>query len=285
LPPNETGAGLKTFEVPLLKALGTSPLPKDVAYRANVLRVRQQKDQFHGALVVEVPLKSLTFTEDKTSNTYSARVAVVALVKDSQGEVVKRFDKEVPIHGPLAQLPAVQQANFLYKELFTGAPGRYTVETAVLDGESNKIGARRAVFTAGSRAAGVDMSNIVVVRRFEPNAKDLDRDDPFEFKHGKITPELSASIRGGKGSQLSLFFVIYPDATVAAMPEAFVEYLRDGQPIGRGAVEISPPDATGRIACLMSSAAENMPPGIYEVHAVVKQGNTAAEERTTVTIE
>ena len=129
------------------------------------------------------------------------------------------------------------------------------------------------------------MSNILVVRRYEPKVKDMDPEEPFELRGGRVTPSLAAAIPGGKGSQLSLFFVIHPDPNIAEKPEAIVEYLLDGQPVGRGAVAVSAPDARGRIACVMSSSAENMKPGTYEVHAVVKQGTTAAEERTTVTIE
>jgi VWFA-related protein len=285
LPAKESGLGLQPFEVPLLKALGTSPLPKDVTFRAAAVRLQQKKDAFQAALAVEVPLKSLTFTEDKQGNTYTARVSLVALVKNAQGEVVKRFDKDVPIHGPLAQLAGVREANFLYKDQFSGPPGRYTIETAVMDGEGNKIGARRAVFTAGSRANGVDVSNILVVRRFEPSVKDLDPAEPFELRGGRVTPALSAAVPGGKGSQLSLYFVIHPDPTISAMPEAIIEYLQDGKVLGSGTVPVSPPDAKGRIACVMSSSAEQMPPGNYEARVVVKQGNTAAEERVTVTIE
>src|SRR5437763_641776 len=64
LPPGETMTALHPFETPLLKALGASPLPKDVTYRSSVLRLDHRTSDIRAALVVEVPLKSITFAED-----------------------------------------------------------------------------------------------------------------------------------------------------------------------------------------------------------------------------
>jgi VWFA-related protein len=285
LPAGETMTVLRSYEAPLLKALGASPLPKDVTFRSAVVRLDHRSGNVRAALIVEVPLKSLTFAEDKAANTYSARTSLVALVKNAQGEVVKKFGQDLPLRGALDKLAAIKEANFVYKEQFTVPAGRYTVETAVLDGETAKIGARRAVFSATSKPVGVGLSGISIVRRFEPNAVNLDAAEPFQINRGRVTPTLSQSIAGGKGSQVSLFFIVYPDPSIAAKPEAFVEYLLDGKTVGRGDVMLAAPDAQGRIACIMSSAAETMKPGTYEVRVVVKQGESATEERTAVTIE
>jgi len=64
-----------------------------------------------------------------------------------------------------------------------------------------------------------------------------------------------------------------------------MEYLLDGQTVGRGDVALSAPDTKGRIPCIMSSSTENMKAGTYEVRVVVSQGDSATEERTMVTIE
>jgi VWFA-related protein len=285
LPPGDTMGALRPYEAPLLKALGSTPLPKDVAFRSSVIRLDHRSPEIRAALIVEVPLKSLTFTEDAAAKTYSARTSLVALVKNAQGEVVKKFEQDLPVRGPLTQLAAVKEANFVYKDQFTVPAGRYTVETAVLDGESAKIGARRAVFAPTSKPVGVGLSGITLVRRFEAKVENLDPADPFQINGGRITPTLNNNIPGGKASQVSLFFIVYPDPAIAAKPQAFVEYLLDGQAVGRGDVTLAAPDAKGRIPCIMSSSAEAMKPGTYEVRVVVKQGESATEERTAVTIE
>lgn len=290
LPAAEEGNSLSAsdipaYQVPLLKSLGMSPLPRAVDYKSSAMHFHQTPEGVQSALVIEVPLRSLEFAEDKVKNTYSAHVSVVALIKNSKGEVLKRFGKDLPLQGPLDKLGAVRQANFSYKENFSLAPGRYTVETAVLDQEAVKVGAKRVSFVVASRPSGVGISSLSVVRRFEPNAKDMDADEPFQLQGGRITPSLAATVPGVKGSMLSIFFVVFPDPKIAEKPQATVEYLLDGKSVGRGAVDLPAADAKGRIAYVMSSPADAMKPGTYEVHAVVKQGATAAEDRTFVTIE
>ena len=129
------------------------------------------------------------------------------------------------------------------------------------------------------------MSNIDLVRRYEPNAQGLDPSDPFQFQGGRITPTLISTISGGKGSQLTMFFVVYPDPAIATKPEITLEYMKDGQVVGKGSIPLPAADAQGRIPYVMSSSAEAMPPGAYEIHATVVQGGSTAEERAFVTVE
>lgn len=286
LPPTEGGTMLQPFEVPLLTALGANPLPRNVEFHATALHFRPAREgQGSAAILIEVPLKDLKFVADAEKTKYNGRLSVLALLKDSSGKVVQKWSKDLPIQAPADKLAAIQMGNFIYKEHFSVPPGRYTLETAVIDHEAAKVGARKAIFVETSNPKGVGMSNISLIRRFEPNAKDLDSDDPFQFQKGRITPTLASSVQGGKGAMLSMFFVVYPDPAIAEKPQVVIEYIKDGASVGRGALELPAADAKGTIPYVMSSSAEAMPPGTYEVRAVVKQGATFTEERTLITIE
>jgi hypothetical protein len=234
---------------------------------------------------VEVPMKDVNFAIDRKASTYAAQLSVIGLVKDTAGEVVKKLSTHSPVHGPTEKLAAVREANYIYKEAFTLAPGRYTVETAVHDEESGAVSARKAVFVMPAQPQGVALSNLTLVRRFEPKVEGIPEEDTFQFRGGRITPTLSTTVRGGAGSRIALFFIVYPDLTVDEKPRVTVEYLQDNIVIGRGEVDLSAPDASGRIPYVMSSPADSMKPGMYEVRAVAQQGNRAVEERTFVTIE
>jgi hypothetical protein len=164
-------------------------------------------------------------------------------------------------------------------------PGRYLLETAVLDHGSNKLGAKRAALVIPPPGNGVRMSHLTVVRRFDPGVKDLDPDEPFQYQGGRVTPTLGGTVYAVKGATLSLFLIVYPDAGAAAKPEAFIEFIRDGTVVGKGSFPLPAPDAQGRIPYVISSPAESMPPGTYEIRVVIRQGDTAAEERTFVTVE
>jgi hypothetical protein len=124
-----------------------------------------------------------------------------------------------------------------------------------------------------------------MVRRFEPNAQNLDPQEPYQFQSGRITPTLASTVTGGKGASVSLFFTVYPDPSLTDKPQVTVEYLVDSKAVARADLELPVADAQGRIPYVLSSPAENMKPGMYEIRVVARQGNSAAEERTFVTIE
>jgi hypothetical protein len=230
-------------------------------------------------------MSSITFSEDPEQKRYRSRLSLIALVKNANGEIVQRFSHDLPLVGPLDKIAMAKAGRFLYKEKITLPPGRYLLETAVLDHGSNKAGARRASLVVPQSGAGVHMSNLAVVRRYDAEAKNLDPGDPFQFQGGRVTPALAGTVYAVKGALLSLFFVVYPDAKIPANPEGFVEYIKDGIVVGKGAIPLPAADAQGRIRYVMSSPAESMTPGTYEVRAVIKQGETRTEERAFVNVE
>ena len=284
LPANVRGAAVLPYEFALLKALGSVPLPKEVEFRSSALRFRPDPDGTHGMMLVEVPMGGVTFTPDEAKGTYKARLSAVALIKNQAGEVVQKFSRDLPLSGPISQIPQVKAGNFIYKEQLDLGPGRYTVEAAVMDHEANKFAARKTALVMPPKPKGVAISSLSLVRNYQPNAKDLQPDDPFQFQGGRITPTLGGTVYAVKGAQLSTFFIVYPDPSLPDKPQLTVEYLVDGQSVGKGEVPLPAADAKGQIPYVMSSPAEKMPPATYQIKAVVKQGSTVAEESTFVTV-
>jgi VWFA-related protein len=284
LPPDVRSEGLQPFEVPLLQAFAAPKLPQDLNFRSGLVRFQPSARGVKSSLIVEVPIKNLYFREDKQRNVFNARVSLVALVKNAKGEVVEKFTRDMPLQGALDKEEAAKTGNFIYKELLTVPPGRYSLETAAIDRESSKIGAVRSSFDVAA-SKGVSMSNISLIRSVQPNAKDLDPNDPFQYQGARITPTLSPVVKVVQGAELAMFFVVYPDPSISAKPVVELEYLKDGQVVGKGALELPPPDSNGRIPYIMSSAASAMPPGEYVIHATVKQGASTAEDKTTVKVE
>ena len=285
LPPDvRGGTPLMPYEVSLLKALDSKPLPRDVEFRTAAIRFEPGKESTKASLVMEVPFANLGFTEDAEKKAFRGRLSLMALVKDSKGEVVQKFSRDLPQSVPAALLPQRKAGNFVYREQMTLPAGRYTLESAVVDHETGKHGAKKAVLVVPSRVSGVGVSSLALVKNFEANAQGLAADDPFQYQGGRITPALANTLYAVKGAQMSMFFVVYPDPSIAEKPQVVMEYVLDGKPIGRGEVPLPAADASGKIPYVMSSPAENMPPGNYEVRLLVKQGNTVAEDRAFVTV-
>jgi VWFA-related protein len=286
LPPGEGGKNVSPFEIPLLTALQSQTMPQDVNFRSTALHLEPAAGgEGRTAVLVEVPMAGVQFTPDAASGTHKGRIGVLALLKDSTGAVVKKWSREQPVQPATAQLEGVKAGNFLYKELTAVPPGKYSLEVAVIDREANRAGARKTELVVEDKKGGVGISNIVFIRRYEPKVLNLDPADPFQFQGGRVTPTLNSSLKGGQGAMLAMFFTVYPDKAMADKPTIRIEYLKDGQVVGHGELELPPADAQGRIPYIMSSSAEAMPPGAYEIRATAKQGNSTAEERAFLTIE
>jgi VWFA-related protein len=286
LPTTSTGEPILSYELPMVQALQGAKLPRDVAFSSSAIRFGSNAEgKTETSILVEVPMSSITFTEDPAQSRYRSRLSLIAIVKSANGDTVQRFSHDLPLIGPLDKIGAAKAGRFLYKEKLALSPGRYLLETVVLDQGSNKVGAKRVALTVPTAAKGPLLSNITVVRRFEPAVKGLDPAEPFQFQGGRVTPTLTGSAYAVKGATLSLFFVVYPDLSIAANPQGIIEYIKDGMVVGRSAIPLPEPDAQGRIPYVMSSPAESMPPGSYEVRVAVKQGEAITEERTFVTVE
>ena len=247
--------------MPLLGALQATPMPKDVEFRSAALHMAPASTGEAGAaILLELPLKNIKFNVDPAKKSYTGHFSVLALLKNEQGTVVKKWNRDVPTQGAADKLQAVQAGFFTLKDQFSVPPGRYTLEAAVMDREGSKLGARKSAFVVAAKPQGVSMSNIDLVRRYEPNAQGLDPSDPFQFQGGRITPTLISTISGGKGSQLTMFFVVYPDPAIATKPEITLEYMKDGQVVGKGS----------------DSASGRRCPGTHSVRNVVVCGSHAS---------
>ena len=284
LPMDVRGPIMMPFELPLLKAISATPPPKEVEFRASAIRFQPGKDGVNASLMVEVPMSGVQFTEMKEKQTFRSRVSLVSLLKDEKGEVVKKLSYDLPRSGQLALLPQARAGNFIYKEQLTVPPGRYTIETAVMDHEANKVGVKKAAFVVLPKHAGVNLSTVTVVRGYQPNAKDLEAADPFQFQGGKISPTLTGTVFNAPGEMLSLFFVVYPDPAISDKATVTMQFLSGGIVVGQGELQLPAADALGRIPYVMSSSAATMPAGEYQVKLTAKQGSTSAEETAFVTI-
>ena len=284
LPLNARGPAVLPYELPLLKAIEASPAPTDVDFRAAALRVKPARDGARAVVVVEVPMSGVRFTEDVAARTFKMRISTLALLKDAKGEVVQKLSNDLPRSGPLAMLPQARAGNFIYKEQVQLAPGRYTLETAVLDHEAGKAGVKKSPFEVVAAPAGVAMSDLCLVRGYQPKAKDLDPNDPLQYQGGRITPTLGGQVFATPGAQLSVFFTVYPDSAIKTTPTAQVEFLVDGTSVTKLDLPLPAADAQGRIPYVMSAPAENMPPATYEIRVTVKQGDSTAEDRLKVTV-
>ena len=117
-------------------------MPKDVEFRSAALHMAPARTGEAGAaILVELPLKNIKFNVDPAKKSYTGHFSVLALLKNEQGTVVKKWNRDVPTQGAADKLQAVQAGFFTLKDQFSVPPGRYTLEAAVMDREGSKLGA------------------------------------------------------------------------------------------------------------------------------------------------
>ena len=282
LPPEARAMGMENYEVPLLKAISDGRVPGDVKFRSGA-RLLQPKDEGRDLTVlVEVPLHQLQPKTDPTKKTLNVHCSLAALVKDSKGEVVEKLSRDRSFMVTPEQL---NLGNFVDKMTATLPPGKYTLETAVMDRESGKIGTGHSEFAVVAKAKGVGISSLTFVRSFTPNAKGLDPNEPFQFQGASITPTLDSSIQRTQDAVLRLFFVVYQDPSVASKPTVEIEFLQNGKSLTKVPLPLPEADPQGKIPYVMTIPAAPIPPGIYEVKATARQGDTSSEAQTELKID
>lgn len=272
------------WEVPVLKLLAQPRLPRDVEFRSAAYRFGSEGGLVKSVVAVEVPLRALEARRDEAKKTFALHFSVLGLVKNAEGQVVRKFQRDFPLVRELDRLEGYRAGTLTFTEPLELAPGRYTLETAVMDWFGEKAGAKRAALVA--QAAGLpSLSSLALIRRVEAAEGPDDGSNPFRFEKGRVVPDLEAKVAAGSGAQAGIYCVIRV-APGEAKPALRMEFSRDGQAVGQGEAPLPEPDREGRIAYIAQIPVGGWPAGQYDVRAVLVAGGRAvAEERLAFVIE
>jgi VWFA-related protein len=282
--PEIDAAPLMPYELPMLAAASSDPLPHAFEYGAAAFRFDRSSKGVQHTLVVEVPLEHLTLQENRKQRTYALKFTAMALVKDQTGRIVQRFSESYPLEGPLDRLPALQRGRLRFKRQMWLSPGRYTLWTIARDQATERSSVKMMPLEVPDVAEGLRISDLSVIRTVDQAGDAIDIvEDPFRTGAMRVVPNLDLPISKSANAQMSAYVTIYPDASTRMASVTF-EFTRNGALIGRSTAELPPPDDTGRIKYVASFPTETFAPGNYELRAVATQGTTSAESRTLFTL-
>lgn len=285
LPPGMQ-ALLFPHEVPLLRALSANPVPKQVSYRAGMMRFGPApQGMVQCAFQIEIPIRELSVRRNEAAGTYDVHASFLVFVKDAQGQAVRKATRDVPFSGPLDKLAAFQAGDFIYNDHFPLPPGRYIMESAVADRLGERVGARRVAFVVPAvREGDPALSSLVLVKRVEPNPPEEvrygDGDDrgpnPLRFRGGMVTPMLENAVR----ERLGIYFTVH--APPGARPAAMIEILRDGAVLSRAGAELI--EEEKRFTAFAVAPLGEAEPGDYEVRVTVSAGGKSVAETRGFTV-
>jgi hypothetical protein len=124
----------------------------------------------------------------------------------------------------------------------------------------------------------LSLSTIAVVRR-KDDLKDNAISDAFYFEGGKVVPTLNDTLKGGSGTVLPFYFVVYKDAAIKDTPKLKMSFYLDGQLLGAPEVPLPAPQKDGRIPFIASIPGDAFQPGNYEMKVTITQGQETSEEK------
>ncbi len=288
LPPSLAKGGqvVNPYEIPLLKALDTKPVPRTFAFQSTGMHFRGDAGGSECDVVMDVPISSLTVQEDKASASFDVRFAYVAIVKDAKGEIVKKFNSEVPFRMPADKVESFKkESHYMKTETFDLPPGRYTLDAAVVDLLGEKVSARKSSFIVPVQNSSLSISSVAVVRAMKPADKTVKPNDPLLMEHQVITPNLNAILKKSDDAAVPFYVVIYADKANTEKPALRMVFSRDGQELGGGMAPLGPADAQGRIQYVATAPIAKFEPGDYQVRFIAQQGKEAAVESVTFKLE
>ena len=256
---------LRPFEIAGLTSLNANPRPHAFDFQSTAFQFRPGADS-QSAIVFEFPGAALTATPQPALKKHRLHASLFAVVKDPEGEIVDSFGQDFLYEIPDDQLPRIQATPIDYRHAFHLPPGRYTVDSVLMDREGQRAATSVVGFDAAA-AKGVGLSSLVLVARADPLTAEPDPDDPLEFQGREVVPVLNGSLKAA--AQPLLYFVVYPDRANQEKPRIRVEFLVNGEELAQQQSELPAPDSSGAIPVLVNAATR---PGNCEVRITALQG-------------
>jgi len=284
LPQLKGGQQVYAYEMPLLNALNATSPPLAVAFQATAERFNDHGPKVEYMVTLEAPLNGLTFAPQPDQKNSAVDAALLAVLKNSNGEIVEKFSKDFAVQVALDKVDAFKAGNLVQTFRTELPPGEYALEAAVMDRNGSRIGVTKSTFTVPQPSSKLSMSDVVLIRRTDALKDSKQILDAFYFPGGKVVPTLSRTLKGGPGNVLPFYFAVYPDRSTKNALKLTMSFYKEGQYLGAAEAPLPDVQQDGRIPYIANLPADKFTPGAYEIHIGVTQGSSKAEEKVTVQV-
>ena len=235
----------------MLDSPAAQNVPGDLEYGIGVFGFRPRPARPAATVIFDIPLQHLS----------TRKAAVLAAFRDAAGNVIARVSRDVEIGEPEGK------HRLIISETVAVPPGRYTVETVVLDPFRNRMGRRTVAFTQPDPGAGPEISEIALVKGLREDDQWAPRSF-FNFENALAVPNLSRVVI--QGQPFYIFFILYPAEARELTLE--IQLVRNGRPETTFPVRLANQLGSEPIAQMTSISSSALPPGQYELRAITKHG-------------
>ena len=256
-----------------MAVLNAAPRPHAFDLHIAAYHFRKDDPKAGAALAFELPSAKLGSTADQAHKVHKFQICLLALVRDANGEVVDKYSIEKPYSIADASLAAVRADDLTYTHVLDLPPGRYTVDSAVVDREGAQATAETSSFEIPSPAKGLGISSLAMVEHLDPAEAQPDAADPFSLQGKHVVPMVQAA--ASAATKRWVYFVVYKDKSNPEKPRIRVEFKTGGQEVAIQMSDLPEPDKNGAIAMFVAAPAR---PGNCELQITAIQGNQSASE-------
>jgi len=224
MPDLKGSAPLQPFEVMGLRVLGATPPPHSFDFHTIAFHFQNEGANSRGMLYFEVPGQTLSAAPE-ANQTHEVHPSLIALVKDSAGQVVDKYSFDQTYRLADDKWKAALAMPIVYSHPLSLPAGHYTVETAVLDREAGRASTSVTQFD-NPEMKGVVMGSLMAIQSVD-NTDKPDAADPMQFQGKVLVPMLSKTAHAG--TPYLLYFTVYPEPSNSEKPAAQVEVSADGK--------------------------------------------------------
>ena len=264
---------------PALAILNAVPLRHDFDLRLAAVRLRFDGGSWQSVLVIQAPGTEFPAVSDPARKARHLRLSVLARLKDARGVVVDRFRADAPYEIQRAGRPADPPGPVTYTHPAWIAPGHYTLEAAMVDQDGKRASAAAIELDSPEPRSGIGLSNVILVERLESGSVPADSPGPFVYQGHRVVPLLAPTLR--PEAKPSVYFVAYPDATIAEKPRVQVELLVNGERLASSTADLPPADASGANPVLVEAA---LRAGNCDLRVTATQGANSVTESVRYTV-
>jgi VWFA-related protein len=283
LPVFNSTTDLTPVELAGLAALSVKEPPHSFEFKAGAYQFRPNGASSLNDVVFEIPAANLQATPEPALKRSRIHVSLLALVKDSNGQVVDKFSQDSPFEIPEENLEKARATNITLTHPLSLPAGHYSVDMAILDREAGRTSTTKVAFDSPEQK-GVGLSSILLLQNKEQVNGKVAATDPLEFqldptKGERILPELGTNLP--PTATPAVFFVVYPDKSIADKPKIQAEFLLGGKLLGKQMADLPAPDATGAILMQISAPAKQ---GECELRITAMQGASSTIKSLKYTV-
>jgi len=283
LPALGAAAAPSQFEMVGLAALSVPKPPHAFDFKAVAYQFRPRVAASQSDLVFEIPVANIQATPVSSIGRYRLHIALLALIKDASGQVIDKFSQDSPYEIPLENMAKARTTNITFTHPLALPAGHYTAELVVLDRESGRNSTSTVAFDSPGQK-GVGLSSVLLVDSVEPVNGKVDTTDPLQWEPApgqgrRVVPALESSIP--LTAKPSIFFIVYPDASIAEKPKIQAEFLLNGAVLAKQVADLPAPDATGAIPVVISAVPKE---GNCEMRITAMQGASQTVQSVKYTV-